>query len=93
MNAAHPEVRDNAARCVGLMAEGGLVESNLELLDTLLFLASSPLVEDRTGAASALSRTRGRESWDHPAVANALERLRADASYLVRQAAQPSGGA
>ena len=54
MNSPHTAVR-NAAKCVGLMVEEDLLTSNPELIDTLLFLASSPLVADRTGAPFALT--------------------------------------
>jgi hypothetical protein len=88
-NAPHPKVRDNAARCVGLMAEDDLLAYNPELIDALLFLASSPLVADRIGAAFALSRIGREEPWSRPGVADVIEALEADASHFVRHAAQP----
>ena len=91
MNAPHPEVRENAARCLGLMVEDESVELNPELIDTLLFLASSSLVADRSGAAFALSAIRNEESWyRRTEVADVLENLEADMSYIVRQAAHPA---
>jgi len=70
--------------------EDDLLTFNPELIDTLLFLASSPLVADRTGAAFALSRIGREVPWSRPGVADVIEALETDASYFVRHAAQPS---
>jgi HEAT repeat protein len=91
MNSPHTAVRDNAAKCVGLMVEEGLLIFNPELIDTLLFLASSPLVADRAGAAFALTRIAREEPWGRPDVADVIEALERDASYFVRRSTQPPG--
>ncbi|PLS83311.1 MAG: hypothetical protein CYG60_22180 [Actinobacteria bacterium] len=92
MNAPHPTVRDNAAKCLGLMVEEGSLESDPELVDTLLHMASSALVSDRAGAASALARSRNQEGWDTPDVSAALDTLRQDRSYEVRSVASRYDG-
>jgi hypothetical protein len=83
MNSPHTAVRDNAAKCVGLMVEDGLLAFIPELIDTLLFLTSSPLMADRTGAAFALTRTVREELWIRPSVADALGSVETDANYFV----------
>lgn len=93
MNAPHAEVRDNAARCMGLMAEDGVLEFDPEILDTVLHLASSALVSDRVGACHALSGARSNEGWSLPEVAAALGGLEEDRSFRVRTAAKPPGDA
>jgi hypothetical protein len=91
MNSPHTAVRENAAKCVGLMVEDGLLTYNPELIDTLLFLASSSLVADRTGAAFALTRMDREEPWSRPGIADVIEALETDASYFVRRSARPPG--
>jgi hypothetical protein len=88
MNSPHPAVRENTAQCVRLMMEEGLLRFNPELIDTLLFLASSPLVADRTGAGSALSRIGREGPWHQPGVDDVIEALKTDASFFVRHATQ-----
>jgi hypothetical protein len=61
------------------------------LLDILLFLALSSLVADRTGAAFALARINGKEPWSRPSVADVIQALETDASYLVRISARLPG--
>nr|MDP9477785.1 hypothetical protein [Actinomycetota bacterium] len=92
MNAPHAAVRDNAAQCVGLLAEDGWLECDPELVDTLLHMASSALVSDRAGAADALGRLRNKEGWHSPEVLAALDKLRQDRSHEVRSAASRHDG-
>lgn len=87
MNAPHPTVRDNAAKCVGLMVEDRSLNFDEELLDTLLYMASSVVVSDRAGASYALSRTRVSQEWDLLGVETMLQQLMEDRSYEVRSAA------
>lgn len=84
MNAPRSTVRDNAARCVGLMVEDGSLDFDPGLVDTLLHMATSTLVSDRAGASCAHSRVRVEEGWDQPEIVNVLQNLREDRSYEVR---------
>lgn len=89
MNAPHSSVRDNAARCVGLMVREGLLEFNPEIATTLVYLASSALVNDRLGASHALSGVQADESWGRPEIVAAFDRLAQDKSFLIRRACKP----
>ncbi len=92
MNAPHSSVRDNAARCVGLLVREGLLEFNPEIATTLTHLASSALVNDRLGASHALSGAQTSESWRRPEIVAAFDRLAQDRNFLVRKACElPEG--
>lgn len=86
MNAPHSSVRDNAARCVGLIVKEGLLEFNPEIATTLVHLASSASVNDRLGASHALSGAQTSEWWRRPEIVAAFGKLAQDRSFLVREA-------
>src|SRR5215210_5288313 len=84
MNAPHSSVRDNAARCVGLLAREDLLEFSPEIGTTLMHLASSASVDDRLGASHALSAAQTSEGWRHRAIVAAFDRLTHDRSFRIR---------
>jgi tetratricopeptide (TPR) repeat protein len=86
MNAPHSSVRDNAARCVGLLVREGVLEFNPEIGTTLVHLASSASVDDRLGASHALSGAQTSEEWRHRDIDAAFDRLTNDRSFQIRKA-------
>lgn len=84
LNAPHPLVRRSAALSLGDLVEQGIMHFDNELLDILLFLSTSVLVTDRTGAAYALTRAWQNAGWAREEVWAAVEKLLVDSSRTVR---------
>jgi len=88
MNGADPIMRPNAARSLGVLIERGQLTLSSELSATVRFLAQRQNVDDRVGAAYALSQVVRTGQWQDDRVGAALNRLRNDASFTVRSSTQ-----
>lgn len=88
LNAADLTVRRAAAESLGILAEGGTLPYDAELLDMVLLMGLRPFAEDRMGAAFALARLVGAEGWATDQALEILERLKSDRSFEVRYLAE-----